>query len=114
MTAEAQTLRLQIPAPEKIREYLDGFPDLARLVPEVCAALRTEFGDQADLSLEMYDDAEIEDRYLTLYVRMPRYDRGIIERIDRACSAFEGRLASTPGQILVTTDFRPSRGNDAI
>ena len=114
MAAEPQTLRAALAVPDEVRAYLDRFEGLANLVPEVCAALRAEFGGEAELSLELYTDPEIEDRYLTLYVRQAVYDRDIMERIDRACSAVEDRLSAASGRLLVTTDFRPPRGNHAV
>ena len=114
MTVEPLALRVAIPVPEEVDSYLAQFPELAVLVPEICAALRAEFGDEAELALEMYTDPEIEDRYLTLYVRQAVYDRRIIERIDRTCSAFEDRQAGIPGYLLVTTDFRSPRCNHGV
>jgi hypothetical protein len=114
MTAEPQTLRGALPVPAEVRAYLDQFEELASLVPEVCAALRAEFGDEAELSLELYTDPEFADRYLTLYVRQAAYDRDMLERIDRACTSVEDRLDTASGRLLVTTDFRPPRGNHAV
>ena len=59
MTAEPQTLRGALPVPAEVRAYLDQFEGLASLIPEVCAALRAEFGDGAELALELYTSPAI-------------------------------------------------------
>ena len=49
--------------------YLDEHGDLSQLLPEICGQIRKQFGPEAELSLELYRDPEINDRYLTLYLR---------------------------------------------
>ncbi len=84
-------------------------PGLADLLPSLCARALQEFGDQSELSLEMYHDPEIEDHYLVLYVRQQPYDDKIMERINNIWAPFEAQLSAASGYLLVTTDFRPSR-----
>jgi hypothetical protein len=62
----------------------------------------------------MYRDPEIDDRYLTLYVRLEKYDSGVPERIDAVRRQFEQKLEQVSGDFLLTTDFRPPRGNHAV
>lgn len=99
---------------EQIRDYLAEFPDLAVLLPDVCKAARTEFGPSAELSLMLYRDPEAIDRYLTLYVRQPKYEPEILARIERVSHSFEGRLEQTTGHLLLTTDFRPPRRTHGV
>src|SRR5437016_5993795 len=58
---------------ESVRAYLARHRDLVALLPAICAAARKAFAAPTELSLEMYRDPEVNDEYLTLYVRMPEY-----------------------------------------
>jgi hypothetical protein len=102
------------PHPEEVAAYLDSHPDLAAVLPSVCAQARQEFGDAATLSLEVHRDPEIDDRYLTLLVRLPSYADTTLERIDRVSQPFEEDLCRSSGYFLVTTDFAPPRANHAV
>ncbi len=105
---------VSIPKASEVLAYLDRFPDLATLLPGLCWQARVEFGPQADLSLELYRDPEIDDRYLILSVRLPRYDSNFMGRIQRVSRRFDDKIAPQSGYILLTTDFRPAGGADAI
>lgn len=97
-----------------VRGYLRRHGDLADRLPEVCEALRKEFGSEAELAVELYRDPEISDHYLTIYVRLDSYDGETMARIDRASARFERRLARSSGYLLMTTDFRPPRGPNGV
>ena len=76
--------------------------------------MRDEFGQDAELSLELYRDPEIADQFLTLEVRQDQYDTNIVERLDRISGEFADELEHCSGDILLTTDFRAPRTNDAV
>jgi hypothetical protein len=95
-------------APE-VAAYLAGHPDLADVVPSVGAQARKEFGKDAQLSLRLYRDPEIDDRYLSLNVRLLGYDDHTMERIDRVSEPFDEQLCNASGYLLVTTDFRAAQ-----
>jgi hypothetical protein len=98
-----------VPHQTAIHNYLASHRDLAKILPSVCEQARREFGQDAELILEVYCDPEIDDRHLTLYVRLPAYENNtIIERMDRVTQPFEDQLCSASGYLLVTTDFRLS------
>lgn len=99
---------------EQIRGYLAEFPDLAVLLPDICKATRAEFGPSSELSLKLYRDSESVDQYLTLYIRLPKYEPEILARIERVSHSFEGRLEQTSGDLLLTTDFRPPRRTHGV
>lgn len=92
---------------EEIADYLERHQDVAELLSEVCQSARAEFGEQAELSLELYRDPEIADQYLTLYVRQPAYDRQIMARIENVRSHYRDKLSARSAWLHVTTDFRP-------
>jgi hypothetical protein len=98
-----------VPNQAVIQDYLASHRDLAKILPSICAQARREFGQDAELILEVYCDPEIDDRHLSLYVRLPAYENNTIsERLDRVTQPFEDELCSASGYLLVTTDFRPS------
>jgi hypothetical protein len=84
------------------------------LLPTICERVRGEFGPEAELSLHLYRDPEIDDQYLKLLVRLPRYERDVMDRIDRVSTSFEERITPSAGYLLVTTDFRPARSRHAV
>jgi hypothetical protein len=94
------------PSLAEIKRYLASHRSLAKVVPGVCAQARREFGGDAELILTLYKDPEINDRHLTIYVRLPVYDASITRRMDRVTEPFEKELCSVSGFLLVATDFR--------
>ena len=95
----------------EIAAYLAAHPDLAKVVPSVGARVREEFGKNAQLTLRLYRDPEIDDRYLSLNVRLLGYDDRTMERIDRVSEPFDEQLCDASGYLLVTTDFRAAEAN---
>src|SRR5436190_8283622 len=89
-----------LPRPREVHAYLRQHPDLAELVPVVCAEARREFGSPTELSLEVYRDPEIDDAYLTLYVRQATYATDLLERIHRLAEASTKDLARGSGHLL--------------
>ena|SRR5438128_7110355 len=107
LTAQGITLANET----EIAAYLTAHPDLAKIVPSVGARLREEFGKDAQLTLRLYRDPEIDDRYLSLNVRLVGYDDRTMERIDRVSEPFDEQLCNASGYLLVTTDFRAAETN---
>jgi hypothetical protein len=103
-----------VPVPEAVKEYISCYPDLGRLLPDVCGYVRQAFGFDVELSLELYRDPESNDRYLTLYVRQAKYEAAIMDRIEAVCQKFNHKLEEVPGYLLLTTDFRRPRGKNAV
>jgi hypothetical protein len=108
----AATLRLAalpivIPRADEVADYLECHPDLEDLLPLVCHIARKEFGQEAELSLELHRDPEIPDCYLTLYVRQAVYERLTMARIEIVRAGYRDELSPRSGWLRVTTDFRP-------
>ena len=98
-----------IPKRAAVLRYLKDDPQLANLVPDICRAARHQLGPEVELSLELYQDPEIDDRYLTLYVRQNPYEASIKDRIDAMREALAHILDRVAGRLLITTDFCPPR-----
>ncbi len=106
--------KVQVPKRDEVLAYMVKFPQLGELVPAICARVRKTFGSQVELSLELYRDPEIEDRYLTLYIRQVEYNPNIMERIEGVSRLFDRGLEKVPGSFLITTDFCPPRGKYGV
>ncbi len=96
---------VSLPQVRDVREYLLEHPDMTDLVTSVCQMASDHIGPQAELSLEIHDDPEIEDEYLTLYVRQVAYDGQLLEAIRDVREQYLNDLSERSGWILVTTDF---------
>jgi hypothetical protein len=103
-----------IPNVSEVGAYLVKHADLAALLPDICGEARHALGAGVELSLELYKDPEIADCYLTLYVRMEKYEPDILDRLHAVSEAFNQRLEDIPGYFLLATDFARPRGNHAV
>ena len=99
--------RIHVLNPDEVLAYLTQCPDLGPILPDVCAATRAEFGEAAELLLELKHDMEIYDPHLVLCVRVERYGAEVRERIDAIDARFNDRLTDARGWLSVTTDHRP-------
>lgn len=100
--------------PAEVLAYLNQNHELEALLPAICEATRKEFGPGVELSIEVYKDPEIDDRYLTPYVRQQPYDHDIMRRIEAVNQQFNPALETIPGYFLITTDFRRPKGQHAV
>jgi len=107
-------LSVRIPRPKEVLAYLDRHPDMTDLIEKASAHSEQEFGNDADLTLELYRDPEIDDQHLTLYVRQAPYDKRIMERIEAVRARYRDALSEKSGWLQVTTDFCPPGTNHAV
>lgn len=98
-----------LPQFSETRDYLARHPDLIDTVLRAARVAQEKLGGQAQLSLEMYLDPEVEDSYPTLYVRKDEYAEQIFDLIEETRSVYEPGLAGKSGWFLVTTDLGPPR-----
>jgi hypothetical protein len=95
---------MRVMNPDGVRDYLLRFSELLYVVPKAVDAARRHF-PEADLSMDVYQDPEIDDRYLVLRIRPARYDDSVIERLERAESEFLDELVGKGGWIQLTLEF---------
>jgi hypothetical protein len=114
LCAELAEHSIEIPNHNDVLRYLEQHVDLAAVVPSVCGQARQEFGDAAQLIIDIYRDPEIDDRYLRLCVRLPSYSDDTMAQVDHVSEPFDEDLCRASGYLLVTTDFRPPQAKHAI
>lgn len=91
---------------EEIREYLLQFPDMIEATEEIASvSLATLSGIQ--LTLEVYQDPEIDDKHLVLYARYKNYDQDMMEKIRDVRKKSRKYLLGKSGWLHLTTDFQP-------
>lgn len=103
------TRGVQIPSTKSISQYLRRYPDMTDILVQICGSIKERFDSDTQLSLEVYEDREIDDRYLTLYVRQVAYEKDLLDKIDRITQDYSETLSGKSGWLLITTDFRPTR-----
>jgi hypothetical protein len=100
---------VRVPRPAEVRGYLSRYPDILLGMERICTVAAGAFGATAQLSLELYRDAEFDHQHLTLYVRQDAYEDSLLEMLDQLMLAHEADLVGRSGWFLVTTDFQPPR-----
>ncbi|MBN2208368.1 MAG: hypothetical protein JW759_03640 [Candidatus Coatesbacteria bacterium] len=95
-----------IPEPAEVRAYLVNYSDMVDLVERVCEATLARFPRPSQVALELYQDPEIEDEHLTIYVRQHHYDDLIIDAIREVSRQFDDALCGSSAWLLLTTDFQ--------
>lgn len=98
--------KVSVPNPEQVRAYLSANPQIIEIAEKVCELASAEFSETAELSLELYVDPEIDDRYLTLYVQQLNPNQSTWERVERIRESYEEELAGLSGWLHVTVDYR--------
>ncbi len=96
---------------ELVCSYLHAYPDLMDTVRAMSLAVRREFPD-ACLTLTLYQDPEVEDEFLSLFVRREAYDGSETARIRRIHEQFRENTQGVSGWFLVLTDFQPPKKNE--
>src|SRR5437016_3701322 len=77
-----------ISRPREVRAYLRKHTDLAKVVPTICRQVREEFGQGAELRLEIYRDPEFQDHYLRLVLALSEYDNSVSKRLEAIWDSF--------------------------
>jgi hypothetical protein len=103
------SLQVLMPQEAEVRSYLARHPDVTEAVEGICRSARQEFGPDAALILGVYQDPEIDDQYLSLFVRLESYPADVLDRIRSVSAIHDDALADRSGYVLVTTDFRSLR-----
>ena len=96
--------QVHVPSPHAIREYLSKFPDIMDVIPQAIDAAKRHF-PEAQIVADVYQDPEIDDQYLVLYVRLEHYVDSFMERLENAEAEFLNQLAGKSGWIQLIADY---------
>lgn len=100
-------LGIEFPHVDAVVDYCVRNPGFYDVFLYASILTKEEFGDNSQISVELYRDPECDDEYVSIYVRQDSYDNDILERIEEVCKEYEVALTDTSGWLLVTTDFKP-------
>lgn len=92
----------------RIIRYLNEHPDMLDVVQRFLEVFMVCFVED-ELTLELYNDMESDDEYLTLCIRQEVYEDDIMKKIEECAKKFDDELSDKSGWILVTTDFQPPK-----
>ena len=98
--------RVDVRRPDEVRQYLLKHPDMMGLVHSACNSARGRLQPQTQLLLGLYRDPEIDDEYLTLYVRQSHYEENVLQVIDHLNRESATEKAGKSGWLVISTDFR--------
>ncbi len=87
-----------------IKNYLSLFSDLIELIPIAVSVAKKHF-PEAHIVIDLYEDPEIDDSYIVLYIRLSHYDNSFIEQLAAAESEMLPLLVNKKGWIQFSTDF---------
>lgn len=97
---------IEIAHPAEVLDYILQNPGIDLVTMYACLLTKDEFRHDAAITLDLYQDPESDDHYLTIYVRQKEYDPNIIARMDRICDEYEPALRGQSGWLLLTTDYK--------
>jgi hypothetical protein len=100
---------IRIPRPAEVRDYLLRYPAVIASVRNASAVAVPTFAGKAVLSLELYVDPEIDDRYLALYARQEKNEPDLYEMVERVRESYDCALDGSNGCFWVMTDFQPPK-----
>ncbi len=97
---------VEIECTDEVQRYLRCYPELMEAVQAMSLAARQKFPD-AQLVQTVYQDPEVEDEFLSLFVRRDTYDGSETATIRRIHDEFRSLTQSLSGWFLILTDFQP-------
>jgi hypothetical protein len=76
------------------------------IITKIIKLKRVEFGDSAQLSLQINRDPEIDNEFLKFYIRQNEYSTDFMDKIDRLQEKYFEDLHKYDIWLLVSTDFK--------
>ncbi len=89
-----------------IKDYLYSHPDMVNFVKRISETTRDYFGDSAYLTLELYKDPEIDDKYLTLLINDRNAPGLILDKIYKIIEGYEKDFSELSGWLMLGPDYR--------
>lgn len=101
--------QILIPQPIGIEDYLLRHSDMIEVVQLATLLTLDSFKSNSQISLEVYQDPEVDDEHLTVCIRQIAYDENISDTIDEIFKKYEKELTGKSGWLVVMTDFQPPK-----
>ena len=99
---------IDIPRPSVVRAYLMDHLDILQTIIRVCESVAAGIVvEGTQLLLTVYTDPEINDRYLSLYIRQRDYPDDFLATLHGIYANYASDLIDKSGWFQVTTDFAP-------
>jgi len=99
------SLGILVANPAEVRAYLQAHPELLPSLMTLCRDAAARLASQARLSLQLYQDPELDDQYLTLDVRLSQGQESLLAIIDQLNDEHEDQVADTAGWLIVAAEF---------
>jgi len=93
--------------PDKVRDYLLHYPEIAELARFVFESVYRSFDHKTQLILELQDDDIPNSDYLAAMIRVPEYDNEFVDQMRTIREKYYDFLNKANGWFLLTTDFCP-------
>jgi hypothetical protein len=100
-------LGIRMPDSNRVRTYLRRHPDLIPPRETIATVARREWLPEDEVTLDLYQDPEVREEYLTLCLRPRHYTANTMGLIAPVADVAGAELIDTSGWVLVTTDLRP-------
>jgi hypothetical protein len=104
LESECAAAEVKILDSDAVRSYMRIHPDMIALTGRLCSATRREFAAET-LTLQMYVDPEIDDRYLHVDIRLVGYTPALVEqvmkRLDTIVAPFDEELCDATGNVML-------------
>ena len=101
------TKGIKIRSRQGIHGYLLEYPDMVSLLLLVALLAQSRFAGRAQIAVELYQDPEIDDDHLAIYVRQEEYDDTLFDVIQEIQAVYAPKLPRRSGWLHLTTDFEP-------
>lgn len=100
--------KIQIPeeSSDSVGEYLILHPQITDNLDQISQILRQNLGQEPEISLEVYEDPEIEDEYLVFYIKDKNQNPELLGKIDKMFEEIYPLIENSSGWVLLTPDFR--------
>jgi len=97
-------LGFKIENQKAVIQYILNNADIDLVLIDALHAVADAFVE-SESTLTLYQDPELKDEYLTIYVRMSHYPEHMFEKIDALLPRYQEKFTLTPGWLVITTDF---------
>jgi|GEM_PF-2376901 len=101
-----EKMGLKIEKTNDVTSYLLLFPDIIDVLPTICNRVVSKIGANNRVHLQLYNDPEIDDKYLTILIRTRDYEEEFMSMLDALSNDCLRLIENKNGWLVITTDFQ--------